>query len=202
MIRARAAFAAMALLGLLGCRASQDDSAVATTPSASSSAPIAVASTPVSVASTTLQTSARWDGYGALRLGMDEASFRRAWGDALTGGAAAGSECAVWTPSAAAASAPLSFMFEHGRFVRYDVRSVQEIAPGGGQVGMPRAAIEQRYAGRISASPDKYEAGAVTLRIAAVSMPAALLFEVGADGKVRGWRVGLPPQVDYVEGCG
>ncbi|TQC57293.1 lectin, partial [Pantoea dispersa] len=29
-----------------------------------------------------------------------------------------------------------------------------------------------------------------------------LVFETDAAGKVVAWRVGLPPQVDYVEGCG
>jgi hypothetical protein len=192
----------VALLGLLGCRAPSDDAAHVVVPRTASSTPVVVASAPAVARSVASPTLARWDGYGALRLGMDEASFRRAWGGALKGGAATGSDCAMWTPNATVSSAPLSFMIEHGRFVRYDVRSAEEIAPGGGQVGMSRAAIEQRYAGRISASPHKYEAGAVTLRIAEASTPAALLFEVGADGKVRGWRVGLPPQVDYVEGCG
>ena len=31
--------------------------------------------------------------------------------------------------------------------------------------------------------------------------PAKLVFQVDGVGSVTGWRVGLPPQVDYVEGC-
>lgn len=192
----------MALLGLLGCRAPSDEAARNRAPVVASSTPIATASGSASATTAASSRLARWDGYGALRLGMDEANFRRAWGSELKGGAAAGSDCAVWAPVGSGAPVRLSFMLEHGRFVRYDVRSAEEIAPGGGQVGMSRAAIEQRYAGRISASPHKYEAGAVMLRVVEASTAAALLFDVGADGKVRGWRVGLPPQVDYVEGCG
>ena len=28
-----------------------------------------------------------------------------------------------------------------------------------------------------------------------------LLFETNAEGNVASWRIGVPPQVDYVEGC-
>jgi len=28
-----------------------------------------------------------------------------------------------------------------------------------------------------------------------------LLFETDAAGKITRWRVGVPPQIDYVEGC-
>jgi hypothetical protein len=35
----------------------------------------------------------------------------------------------------------------------------------------------------------------------AVSSDATLVFEIDADGRVTAWRAGLPPQVDYVEGC-
>jgi hypothetical protein len=28
-----------------------------------------------------------------------------------------------------------------------------------------------------------------------------LLFATDADGRVNEWRIGVPPQVDYVEGC-
>ena len=31
--------------------------------------------------------------------------------------------------------------------------------------------------------------------------PTRLVFEVDAAGKVTSWRVGLSPQVEYVEGC-
>lgn len=31
--------------------------------------------------------------------------------------------------------------------------------------------------------------------------PGRLVFEVNGDGVVVQWRMGLPPQVHYVEGC-
>ena len=30
----------------------------------------------------------------------------------------------------------------------------------------------------------------------------ALVFETDTQGRVTHWRAGVPPQVDYVEGCG
>jgi hypothetical protein len=30
---------------------------------------------------------------------------------------------------------------------------------------------------------------------------SALVFEVDPSGKATDWRIGVPPQVDYVEGC-
>ena len=58
------------------------------------------------------------------------------------------------------------------------------------------------YPGRIEERPHKYTGGAAYLRVTEPGSDAVLLFETGADGVVKSWRVGLPPQVDYVEGCG
>lgn len=30
---------------------------------------------------------------------------------------------------------------------------------------------------------------------------AVLIFDIGANGKIKAWRVGVPPQIDHVEGC-
>jgi len=150
---------------------------------------------------------ARYDGYGPVWLGMDEASFNQAsfnqaWGGKLEGAAGADSTCFSKRAVAATPSTPSGFMFEDGRFVRYDVDSPAVTAPGGGQVGMDEARIRDLYGDAVQAQPHKYVDGATYLRIAAPQGPGALLFETDQHGTVTRWRVGLPPQVDYVEACG
>ena len=93
-------------------------------------------------------------------------------------------------------------MFEDGRFVRYDVGTAKEAAPGGGRVGMDEAQIRTLYGARVQVQPHKYVAGAKYLCIAALQGDGALVFETDEHGKVTRWRVGVLPQVDYVEGCG
>lgn len=145
---------------------------------------------------------ARMDGYGALRLGMTFAQAQAAWDDDLRGDAPTAGNCVFLTPQWAEGRGDFGFMFERGRFVRYDVGKPQEIAPGGGHVGMGVAEIEALYPGRIRSAPHDYVPGGRTLRIADEAVAGrALLFETDAQGRVSAWRVGLEPQVDYTEGC-
>jgi hypothetical protein len=95
-------------------------------------------------------------------------------------------------------------MFEKGHFVRYDVTNARQIAPGGGAVGMQAAMLRTLYGAALQSSPHKYVPGALYLRIAAPHSNSALVFETdaqGMQGKVVRWHAGIPPQVDYVEGC-
>ena len=91
-------------------------------------------------------------------------------------------------------------MVEDGKFVRVDVGNDKEIAPGGGKKGMSADEIGKLYAGRVEIQPHKYEQGAKVLRVSDAG-GGVLVFETSSDGKVARWRVGVPPQVDYVEGC-
>ena len=101
-----------------------------------------------------------------------------------------------------AAPAYFAFMIEDGKFVRYDVGNDKEVAPGGGSVGMSADEIAALYAGRIEEQPHKYVEGGKYLRIKdGDGGNGVLVFETDAAGKVTEWRVGVPPQVDYVEGC-
>lgn len=143
---------------------------------------------------------AGYGGFGALKFGMDEAAVRKTWGSPLDGGAAPGSDCAMLAPAAAKAPGRLAFMLEHGHFVRYDVRDGDETAPGGGKIGMDKAQLLALYGHGGVASPAKYEPGASQLRVEG-SQGGVLIFDIGADGKVTAWRVGVPPQIDYVEAC-
>ncbi|MEO5812277.1 MAG: lectin [Rhodanobacter sp.] len=144
---------------------------------------------------------ARYDGYGDLRFGMDETAFDNAWVGKLKGEAGPDSSCFYKSSAAATAAGDLGFMFENGQFARYDVRSTKETAPGGGKVGMSEARIRALYGARIVVQPHVYVDGANYLRIAAPAGDGVLLFETDEHGEVTRWRVGVPPQVDYVEGC-
>lgn len=148
---------------------------------------------------------ARLDGYDALHFGMSAAEVAAAWdgAESLDGaGVPADSACYYLFPGADASRAPVAFMIENDRFVRYDVRSDGLEAPGGGQIGMSGQDVRQRHAGKVESRPHKYVEGGEYLRVTDVSGQSGILvFEIDADGQVTGWRAGRAPQVDYVEGC-
>ncbi len=145
---------------------------------------------------------ARLDGYGDLRLGMDAAQARAAWGGDLRGEPATDGGCYLLRPQWAEDARRFGFMFEGDRLVRYQTNEPEELAPGGGKVGMTLAQLRALYPAGLTEQPHKYVPGAFTLRMADAATRSALVFETDADGKVSSWRVGQPPQVDYVEGCG
>ena len=145
---------------------------------------------------------ADWQGYGAAQLGIDADQLRAVWGSELQGDAAADGGCYYLSPGAHTEGGPF-FMLEGGRFVRYDVRGGDTAAPGGGRIGMDLAQLQALYPQAEPVQPHKYVADGKVLRVPATDgSQGALVFELGADGKATVWRVGLPPQVDYVEGCG
>lgn len=190
-----------AVLALAGCGQagpSAPPTAEAPSVAASSARPAVATSTPATSAADTM---ARYDGYGDLRFGMDEAAFEKAWGGELKGAPEQGSTCFYKTPAWVKSPKDFAFMFEAGHFVRYDVGSAKELAPGGGKVGMDEAQIRALYGTRVEAQPHKYVDGAKYLRIAAPQGDGVLLFETDEHGKVTRWRMGVPSQVDYVEGC-
>jgi hypothetical protein len=201
----RAPIVVLALLTLTACSPSP---APTPTPDASTvSAPAAPAA--IVAATTTSPASdrnagglARYDGYGDMRFGMDEAAFRKAWQGDLGGQVDPAGGCSYLRPVWVKQPRDFGFLFEQGRFARYDVGSATEVAPGGGRVGMDVAQIRALYGDAVKATPGKYEAAAQLLRVAAPGGPGALVFETDATGKVTRWRAGLPPAIDYVEGCG
>ena len=144
------------------------------------------------------------DGYGDLRFGMSAQEARQAWGGELRGvpdGAEPGA-CHYLTPTWAKVPSDFALMIEGDRFVRYDVGTDRETAPGGGKVGMDADRIRELYAGRVQESPHKYVEGGRYLKVSdADGGSGQLVFATDADGKVTSWRAGVPPQVDYVEGC-
>ena len=168
----------------------------------SASSAAATASTVAAASSTksNVENMARFDGFGDMRFGMDEKAFRQAWQGDLSGMSATDGGCYYLTPKWIKSASDFGFMFEGGHFVRYDVGQTNETAPGGGKVGMTVDRIRTLYGNRIEETPHKYEPGALYLRIAGDNH-GVLLFETDASGKITRWRVGVPPQIDYVEGC-
>ena len=130
---------------------------------------------------------------------MSAEQARQAWGGELEGEAAADGGCYYLRPQWAKNAAEFGLMFEDGKFVRVDVGNDKETAPGGGRRGMSAEQLRALYPGRIEEQPHKYVQGAKNLRVSEGA--GALVFETDAAGKVTAWRIGQPPQVDYVEGC-
>lgn len=143
---------------------------------------------------------AHYDGYGDMRFGMTEDEARKAWGGSLNG--EPGDGCHYLNPAWEKAPSHFAFMFDGGKFVRYDVRNDKEVAPGGGRRGMTEAEIDALYPARVAKSPHKYVDGGQYLRVkAGDDSDGVLVFETDAAGKVTAWRAGLAPQVDWIEGC-
>src|SRR3546814_8127930 len=62
--------------------------------------------------------------------------------------------------------------------------------------------IRSLYAGRVEEKPHKYVEGGKYLGVEDISGgKGKLVFATEGDGRFTSWRVGVPPQVDYVEGC-
>ncbi|MEO7148351.1 MAG: lectin [Rhodanobacteraceae bacterium] len=143
-----------------------------------------------------------FNGLGPLRFGMDEQQMQKAWTRPLYGAASANDPNACYYLRPRKDEYSLLLMMEGGKFVRVDVRKDSITAPGGGRVGLAVDGLRKLYADRIEAMPNKYDSAAHTLRVIPPhDEHARLVFETDANGKVVSWRIGLPPPVDYVEGC-
>ena len=145
---------------------------------------------------------ARFDGYGAARFGMSAEEVTAAWDGELNGNPAEGqgNECFHLNPVGQPSIAYFALMFEGGEFVRYSVSNDSMTAPGGGEIGMSGEQIEGLYPDAVQQN-HKYVEGGHYLRVEQPDGDGVLVFETDADDVVTEWRVGVPPQVDYVEGC-
>jgi len=143
-----------------------------------------------------------YSGFGPARFGATAEEVRMAWGKDMAGGPGDPQGCYYLYPEPhQKGSHRIGFMIENQRFSRLDVDVADIVAPGGGRVGMSAAEIGQHYADLVE-QPHKYVEGAKYLRHTDAASGAVLVFETDASGKVTAWRLGTPPQVDYVEGCG
>jgi hypothetical protein len=144
----------------------------------------------------------RLDGMGPVQFGMDAREASRALGmgdrDSL-----AASGCRYLRPESGPPG--LSLMIEHGKVVRVDVDSSGVPTAEGIQVGSSEAEVRRAYGDAVSSQPHKYrwEAGwRYLIYRPPVSEPrVAVVFEADSE-RVRSYRAGLEPQVEYVERCG
>lgn len=181
---------------------------VAATPPPASTAP--PASAPPAVQPPTATTpaangdgaQATFAGIGGLAFGTPAAQMEQAWGSPLKAiGKEDNADCYFMSPASVAHPADFHFMVGSGRFARFGTSSDRVAAPGGGRVGMTEAQLQALYGNGLTASPHFYTDGKY-LEIAASGVaPTRLVFETDEAGKVTEWRLGLEPEVGYVEGC-
>lgn len=204
--------AMLLMLALVACRGEPGPAPAATAPPAPAEPTVPAAppastpppATPATEAPDGDRDLARLDGYGPLRFGMTVEEMRQAWGATLHGappedGADA---CHYLNVVGDGATPYLAFMLDGGRFVRYDVSNDALLAPGGGRRGMTEAELQALYKDALQASPHEYVDGGKYLAFDTSGVaPSRLVFETDAQGRATEWRVGLSPQVDYVEGC-
>ena len=198
----------------IGCT---DQAAPPAAPAAAEAAPAAPAAamptpaTPGSATGGTLRVEApapgtiTFNGFGPAAFGADAEQVRMAWGGDL--GDAAPDEpggCYYLIPQPLGPEGyRAAFMVEDDAFVRIDLRRADGLAPGGGKVGMTRAQLAALYPA-LEAEPHKYTDGQYLRIPDPAGGKGVLVFEVdgtGDDARATTWRIGLPPQVDYVEGC-
>jgi len=203
----RMAIATVLLLALSACgeREPSRPPASATAPASAETAPAApVAPPPPSAGAMPAPGVIGYAGFGPAPFGANEEQVRMAWGKELTGPKPDTPDgCFYLMPEPRTRRGyRIGFMFENQRFVRIDVDADDIEAPGGGRVGMTTQDIQRLYAGHVQMQNHKYIEGGHYLRIPNPGGgPGVVLFETDADGLVTAWRIGEPPQVDYVEGC-
>lgn len=193
-------FAPLLLLVLAACDAQRAEAPRVVPPTASDPPPALPRPQAVPADDGAVTRPTRFDGYGPVRFGMTEAEVRAAWNGSLRDDGA-GAACHYLQPDGEQPTAHFALMIENGRFVRYDVGNPDELAPGGGKVGLAVEEIRALYPGRVEARPHHYVEGGQYLRVPASEGEGWLVFETDAEGKVTSWRAGVEPQVDYIEGC-
>lgn len=142
-------------------------------------------------------------GFGGVAWGADESALHAAWqGSLRSTEPPPGSTCRYLLPVLAFRPPGIGFMIVDGTFVRADANSPDYTAPGGARTGLAWPALADAYPDAVS-SPHKYAQGHSVHRIADPDGGAGVLVvETGPDGLVTNWRIGIEPQVDWVERCG
>jgi hypothetical protein len=92
----------------------------------------------------------------------------------------------------------ISFLVENARVGRLDVLSEGAKTVDGFGVGADGTAIKAKFS-TASEARNKYEPEVTDLTL--IQGATKFVFEI-QDGKVRAWRAGLAPTIDYVEHCG
>ena len=175
---------------------------VATTPATAVTVPAPTTVAPPAAGPTPAEGAITYNGFGPAHWGASEEQVRQAWGKDLQGAPSEPNGCYYLFPEPRSAGGyRLAFLLEGAKFSRLDVRVPDIAAPGGGRVGMDKAEVHRLYP-VITEQKHKYVEGGLNLRgMDPGGGQGVVVFEVDPAGKVIAWRVGLPPQVDYVEGC-
>ncbi|MDQ3205125.1 MAG: hypothetical protein M3Q40_01115 [Pseudomonadota bacterium] len=145
-----------------------------------------------------------FQGFGSAAFGATREELRAAWTGNLSRlepDEAGGCHYLFPEPRRVGGGYGIGFMVEGDRFVRADVDMPGIAAPGGGEVDMSVERIRSMYGERIQERPHKYVQGGLYLQVPAAAGESVLVFEADADGRIQEWRLGVPPQVEYVEGC-
>ena len=126
-----------------------------------------------------------------------------AWGKDIVGGPGEPDGCYYLYPQPKAQSSyRIAFMIEHQRVRAAGCRCSRHRSAGRRPGRHERRRDPQALSRRIAEQPHKYVEGGKYLRHRRRRAAGVLVFETDPAGKVTEWRVGVPPQVDYVEGCG
>lgn len=145
---------------------------------------------------------ASFTGYGDVKFGTAAADMEKAWGGELRERGKSDNEtCYFMTPIWVTVPADFNFMIGDGKFARFSTESAKYVAPGGGRIGMSQAEIEALYPGRVEVQPHEYTNGKYLRIKDSAGGNGVLIFETTDKGMVDEFRVGVPPQIDYVEGC-
>lgn len=150
----------------------------------------------------------KFEGFGPATFGSNEEAVRQAWGRPLLASKpATGATCyylykEVLPQLSNTHQRGIAFMMEDGEFVRFDVDDTSQVAPGDIMVGDSMASAQAAHAGHVDTQPHKYIEGAHTLIVSPTANDKArLIFEIDGQNTVINWRIGVTPQVYYVEGC-
>lgn len=185
-------------MSLLACDKAKEPPIVPPMPSTDS---IAIANNPIKKYNANI---INFNGFGPAKFGSNEKSVRMSWGRPLVASKPAlGATCHyLYMENMLEPLRGVAFMLEDGQFVRYDVGDTQQVAPGDIVVGDSAVSVMQAHAGHVENQPHKYIEGAHTLIVTPDEQTnARLIFETDANDTIVNWRIGVPPQIYYVEGC-
>lgn len=93
----------------------------------------------------------------------------------------------------------VTFMVENQKVGRVDFLTEAAKTADGFGIGSSAADIKAKFAAAATEAPNKYEPEVTDLTVTLGL--TKFVFEI-QDSKVRGWRAGIAPTIDYTEHCG
>lgn len=137
-----------------------------------------------------------FDGYGAMRFGMNRAAAEQAIGDTFAGPEQTG----TCQELVRAQEPDVTYLFLNGSFQRIDVETPDVVADGGGKVGMSIDDLRSLYHGRYEETPSKEIPGGHDLRMTDAS-GNGIVFRADGDGQITAFRAAVASALDRAEGC-